>query len=165
MSLPSYKVFNINSHDKRMIYAQLNQVDFKENPTVLTISSLSNFQGEAMDNIDSFFQDNPIEAFPYSVYVIGDCPYYTGDINVIKDKVNLPQFFNRTPQALNQKENIVLNKLLLKKDKFNHISAHDYQPVFNSYAIGQKLIAQLQNESEYLSKITKRLKEYNGKER
>jgi len=163
MSLPSYKAYNVNSHDKRMIYAQLKQVDFHTNPIVLIVNSLKDLQGEAMNNIDSFFHDNPIDIFPYSVYVIGDCPHYTGKIFVVKDKINLPKFFNRKPKTLNPKENNVLKKLHLKKEHFNHINAHDYLPIINAYASGQKNISQLQIEEEYLTKISKDLEEHNGK--
>lgn len=160
MSLPCYKIIHLNSIEPRMIVSQLSKLNFYESPIVLNIEHLEDKQSEAIEYIDDYFVESGIDLFPYSVYVIGDCPFYTGKIFVAKDKASLPQFFNQKTKILNVKENSINAKVNLKKQKFLGIKSSVYKPVIKEYGRTHKRIYQLQREMDFLNTITTDLEKY-----
>jgi hypothetical protein len=153
MALPSYKNILINSSQKEMIFNQLTIVKWDESPMVLTINHLEEKQLEALDHIDEFFEEKPIKDLPYSVYILGVCPEYTGPLFMASEVSKLPQFFNFKTRSLNTKENNMMKKVQLKQANLLNMRASEYLPAINKYAESHKKIAQINKETNYYLQI------------
>ena len=165
MPVPYYQVFKLQSHDPRIIVGQLMNMNFAEVPVVITVDHLAQNQLDCLKTIEDFFIKHPTPNLPYSCYIIADCPEYTGQLYLVKNRNQLPQFFNKKQKALTSKENTYLNKIELKQENFKNLVSSEYVNAFSEYAIGHKQIANKQNFLVYLEKINKGLREYYGQEK
>ncbi|MFT6632170.1 MAG: hypothetical protein ACJAS4_002132 [Bacteriovoracaceae bacterium] len=163
MVLPSYKNIVINSSKKETIYNQLSPVKWSESPMVLTINHLEENQLEALENIDLFFEERPRKDLPYSVYILGICDEYTGQLYLASEVSKLPKFFNFKSRALNAKENNMMKKVILKRANLTNLRSSEYQPTLNSYAKNHRKISQINKEIYYFSQIKLGLEKDNGK--
>lgn len=153
MALANYKILHLNSFEKRMIYAQLSQLEMTDGPYVLIITHLLENQIEALSSIDEYLQENDLSLFPYPLYIIGYAPEYRGKLNLIFDKKFLPKFFNIKTRPLNIKENIVMNKINLIKENLKSIQHNEYQPIINEFSRTHKIIAEIHSENHFYQKI------------
>ncbi len=164
MALPSFKNVHIASEKKETIFSQLKKINWDESPIVLNVLHLLEFQLEALENIDLFFEANPNNKLPYQVYAFGKCPLYTGPLYLAREVKELPRFYNQKTRPLNAKENGVMNKVLLKRTNLVNLRSSEYIPVLNQYAHAHKKISLLNKELDFINEVQIGLRKYYGKE-
>lgn len=165
MTLPNYKNIIIKNPTKDSIFEQLSRVNWSQSPMVLTVSQLEENQFQALEHIDSFFNERPKINLPYAIYVLGDCPDYTGPLYITSEIGNLPKFYNFKSRSLNTKESSMMNKVLLKRENLSNLRSSEYLPILESYAKEHKKINFITQELEYLKNLNMGLDKYYGKEK
>lgn len=157
--LPCYKNLHINSSDKRMIYAQLDQLQFGYNPFYFILTESNKDHEETVKAIEDYLLENQINFHPYPFYIIGNVKYYEGPLKIIPNKSYLPKFYNRKPRPLSSKENLVMNKLELKQTSVKNYADREVSPILFEYARAHKSIVYLKKELDFLEQLNQRLLE------
>lgn len=157
--IPTFKTITMNSHEKRMIYAQLEQYEFGFSPYIFIIHHFVKKQSEALNNIEDYLTENQVKTYPYPIYVVGKVPDYIGPLLLVSDTKFIPTFFKQKERQLNSKEEQIFNKLSLKQQNLNNIQELDYKPILDEYARTHKIISLLNSEKNYLQQLTSQIKE------
>jgi hypothetical protein len=153
MTIPTFKKITINSQQKRMIYAQLDQHEFGAFPYIFNFHELVQSQIEAIKNIEDYLVDHSISLFPYPIYIIADVNNYHGHLNVVSDPKFIPKFYEQKERPLNSKEEQLYSKVLLKQKNLSNLQEIDFFPVITEYARTHKSISLLSSELEFLKSI------------
>jgi hypothetical protein len=153
MAIPTFKKVTINSQQKRMIYAQLDQHEFGSFPYIFSIHHLVKMQSETLQNIEDYILDHHISIFPYPIYVIGNVQNYNGSLNVVSDIKYIPKFYDQKEKQLNSKEEQLFSKVILKQKNLSNLQDIDFLPILSEYARTHKSISLLNSELDYLSAI------------
>jgi hypothetical protein len=157
LSFPVYKKISLNSHQKRLIHSQLDQIDFGERPLVFELGHMIKNQDEALANLESYFEEHSINIFTYPIVVLANIPNYLGKLNILSNIKNLPQFFKIKTKQLNAKENQKLNYVELKQTHMKNMQLNEFQPILDEYTRTHKRIHRLNNENEYLKSLAEKL--------
>ena len=161
MLVPTFKTISINSAEKRMIDAQLDQYEFGTYPYILTINEIIEGQLECLTNIEEYIEEKEITLIPYPIYIIGDIKNYKGKLEVFSSKKEIPRFYNQKERVLNSKEEQIFNKVQLKQRNLNSIQSIDFTPTLKEYARTHKKINELELELHYLAELSELLGETN----
>lgn len=153
MSLPIYNPLYLSSHTEESIHARLKHIRYDQKPIVLIVEQLGELQSEAIEHIDSFFKKSPFPTLPYTLYIIGYYPEYTGSLFIVDNLKKLPQFYNQALKPLNSRESIVQKKVLLQKINLKNLTPLEHSLTIKKYACQHSKIYQLQVEHSYINKI------------
>ena len=157
MSFPVYKKISINSHQKRLIYSQLDQVDFGHQPFVFEMSHMITKQDEALTNIEAYLNEHSINRFTYPLIIISNIQNYTGSLMVVNSLDKVPRFFKNKSKQLSTKENQKLKYVELKQTHMENLILEEFEPIIKEYTRSHKKIYQLNNENEFLNLLTKKI--------
>lgn len=163
MGAPVYQFLKIKNHDPRVIIGQLKSLDLSDKPIVLDLLELGQNQLDSIQTIEDYFSQGPLPKFPYSIYILSDCMGYNGDLYIVSEKYQLPQFYNKKAKALTNKEDTYINKIQLKQENFKSLVPVEYMNSLTIYANGHRKISQKQSFQVYLETINKGLKDFYGK--
>lgn len=157
MSFPSYKTITINSHQKRLIYSQLDQLDFGYFPYIFELNHLSQNQNEAIENIENYFFEHEINVYSYPIVILSDVQRQHDFFYLTDDKKNIPKFFKFKSKQLSTKEAQKLKFVELKQVHLNNISRQEFEPILEEYARTHKIINKLYNEKVFYERLAQKL--------
>lgn len=157
MSFPIYKKISINSHQKRLIHSQLDQLDFGNHPYIFEMSHMIKNQEEALTNIEAYFFEHSINLFTYPVLIVANINNYTGRLTVVNDIKKIPRFFKMKKRQLSTKETQKLNYVELKQKHMQNLQLSEFEPILNEYTRNHKTISMLNNENEYFKSLIEKL--------
>lgn len=143
----------INSHQKRLIFSQLDQLDFGTHPYIFELSQMITKQEETLTHIDDYLREHNINTYTYPLIVIANVQNYIGNLMVRDDISKCPKFYKRKTKQLNTKENQKLKYVQLKQIHMENLLLEEFQPIIDDYTKSHKKIFQLENELNYLNKI------------
>ncbi len=163
MTLPNYKFLNINSEDQGMITAQLNQLYYGECPIVLNILPLDDKQEEALSYIEEYLSGKQVYSLPYPVYIISSTKHYYGHLNIVSHQDLLPNFFDFKSRQLNNKEELIYNRIQLKLKNIRNILPKTYLPILKKYTNDHKEIYELYHEQKFWDDVLSEIEGIHGK--
>ena len=141
-----------------MIYSQLDQIDFGGNPFIFEMGHMIAKQDEALGNIENYIKEHQINRFTYPIVIIANAKNYTGDLMVVNNIQNIPQFFKNKSRQLNTKEAQKLKSVQLKQTHMENLILEDFEPTLNNYAKSHKRVFELNNQYEFLKAIGRKIK-------
>ncbi len=153
MFVPSYKIIYLSSHTVKDIAVQVRGINFSSCPVVFHVLNLGDNQAEAIINLEAQLGALSVGIIPYGVYIVGEYAEYDGHFDLLPSQNLLPALYKQKSKNLNSKENSLLKKIELKKEKFKSIQNKDFLPVINKYAKEHKNLNILFQENTYLEHI------------
>lgn len=160
MSFPIYKKISINSHQKRLIYSQLDQIDFGEQPFIFEMSHMITKQDEALTNIENYLREHSINTYTYPIIIVANVQNYKGSLMVVNELKMCPSFFKQKSRQLNTKETQKLKYVQLKQKHMQNMLLEEFEPILQEYSRAHKEIYKLHKENIFLKKIKKKLSAY-----
>lgn len=158
MSFPVYKKIAINSHQKRLLYSQLDQLDFGGHPYIFELGHMIKNQDECLIHIESYFDEHSINIYSYPIIIVANLENYKGQLTIINNIKQCPKFFTMRKKQLSTKESLKLRMVELKQKQLENLQVQEFMPVLNEYARTHKIISKLQKEHDFLNRISKELK-------
>ncbi|MDP7320434.1 MAG: hypothetical protein QF441_07480 [Bacteriovoracaceae bacterium] len=158
MNIPCYKFVRLAGATQEQVFSVLRNVSFKEAPVVIQVEHLDSDQITALKNIELFYNNYSLGKLPYGLYILSSEKKYDGHLTVINSQKKLPDFYKHKNRALNSKENLLMNKVNLKRTNLANIRPDEYELTLKIYANGQKALYYLNSEYEYLKKIQDKIK-------
>lgn len=143
----------INSHQKRLIYSQLDQLDFGKHPYIFELSHMISKQEETLNNIEEYLTEHHINTYTYPLITIANVQNYIGKLMVLNDIAKCPKFFKRKTKQLNAKENQKLKYVQLKQIHMENLLLEEFEPILADYTKSHKQIYGLQNELNFIKRI------------
>lgn len=157
MSFPVYKKISINSHQRRLIFSQLDQIDFGEQPYIFELSHMITKQEEALTNIENYLKEHCINTYTYPIVIVANIHNYKGKLMVINDIKQVPLFFKQKTRQLNTKEVQKLKYVELKQTHMQNMIMEEFEPILEDYTIAHRKIYKLHEENVFLKQIKKGL--------
>lgn len=161
MSIPSFKKITINSAATDILVAQLDQINFRSGPHILSLHAVLESQEACLKIISDYFEKYPQKLLPYPPYVLTTLTQYEGPLVLIKSEDQMPKFFKVKDRPLNHKETNLLKQIKLLQKKFSHINFFESQKVLDSYSSQHKDIGKVQSEIDFYQKLSQKLDQQN----
>lgn len=163
MAFPSFKKITLNSSEPDLLIAQLDQLDFRSRPHILSLHKLPSQQEACIQVIGKYFQDHPQKLFPYPPYVlttVKSSPFK--EVSLINSEDQLPKFFKVKERPLNHKETNLMNRIELQQKNFRNINMFEALDTISKYADNHRELAKIQSEIDYLDHLFAELEIWDG---
>lgn len=158
MTLPIYRKITVKSSQPRLIHAQLDQLDFGENPFIIQFAATIKSHRDCIKSIENYFEEHEINTFSYPIYIVTDNNDYLCSLNLIKNAESAPSFFRHKSKQLSAKENQKLAVIQLKQLRLNGLTSSEFNPIIEEYAKCSKKISLINNEIEFYKFISDKIK-------
>ncbi len=165
MNLPNYHTILLDQGTLEGLSKQLEKAINYHAPLIINILHFKEKQNDILMNIESYFNKNPLHAFPYGLWILSDSKEYRGTLNIKHSIKDLPLYYSFKARPLNSKENIIFHKVMLKQKNIASIQTQEYQADINDFAKSHKKILNLYEELLFLQKTTQKVDIYYGKKR
>ncbi len=157
MRLPIYKKVLITFPQKNLITAQLDQIDFGENPYIFEFSKQVTDHLTSIKIIEAYFLEHNINTHSYPLYIISDSLYRSNIINIVKSSEEAPKYFRHKSKQLSSKESAQLDLINLKQTQLENLQSENFTPAIESYGRQAKVVAKLQYEQNFYQALSKKL--------
>ncbi|MAZ46971.1 MAG: hypothetical protein CME65_00320 [Halobacteriovoraceae bacterium] len=157
MIFPSFKKIVINSSESELLEAQLDTIDFRSRPHILSLHAVIEEQEQCLSQIDEYFKKYPEKKLPYPTFVLTTIESQEYDIQTIRSEEQLPKFFKVKERPLNHKETNLMGRIQLLQKNFHHINIREVNNHFENYAKNHRDIKKLQSEIDFLSQLSEKL--------
>ena len=161
MAIPSLKKISINSADPEILTAQLDNIDFRSRPHILSLHAVSESQQVCLDFINEYFRKYPYKLLPYPPYVLTNIKDNQSIVRLISSEEQLPKLYKIKERPLNHKETNLLNRIELLQKNFSHINLYESQATLDSYSSHQRDLKKIQLEINFLDKLSQSLEDEN----
>ena len=159
MAPPIIKQIELLSNMKTNVHHFLNEQDFNERPTVISLMKFPDEQEPLLEMIEEYFEN---KFFIYPVYILSSMPEFPTQLNVIDNLNQVPKFYKQKSKQLNIKENLIYNKIKLKQEQLKSINQSETTPTIKNYAFEHKIISEKESFNKYLKDIIHKIRNRDG---